>query len=85
MSANREHKNSVFIELFNNREKIIELYNAVTGSDVPSDTDIQIATLTDVLFTPRKNDIAFIMGGRLIVLFERQSTLNGNIPLSCFV
>jgi len=61
MNVNREYKNSVFTILFNDPGKLLSLYNAVTGSDLPPSTMVEIATLEDVLFTDRRNDIAFVL------------------------
>ena len=38
MNPNREHKDSVFTVLFADEEALLELYNALTGSDYPPDT-----------------------------------------------
>jgi len=51
MSVNREYKNSLFTTLFNDVEKLLSLYNAVSGSDLPLDTPLEIATLEDVFLT----------------------------------
>jgi hypothetical protein len=59
VKVNKKHKNSVFTELFDNKEKIIELYSAIEGKTYPADTEIEINTLQDVLFLDRVNDISF--------------------------
>ena len=41
----RNYKDSIFRNLFNNNAAIIELYNALSGSDYPPDTDVRIVTL----------------------------------------
>ena len=38
-------------------------------------------TIKDVLFRTLKNDVAFTLGERFVVLIEHQSMLNGNLPL----
>ena len=81
MSANREYKNSVFTLLFSTPDKMLELYNAVSGNNLPSDTPIKIATLTDALFMDQINDLAFVIEDRLVVLIEHQSTICENMPL----
>ena len=48
MGANRKFKSSVFITLFNDPERLMSLYNAVTGSTLPLETPIEMATLDDV-------------------------------------
>lgn len=80
--ANREHKDSVFKLLFQDKEKVIELYNAIKGTSYTlEDTTIEFNTLEDALFLNRINDISFLLNGKLIVLYEHQSTKNENLPL----
>ena len=81
MSANREYKNSVFTLLFGTPDKMLELYNAVSGNNLPIDTQVEIATLNDALFMSRINDLAFVIEDRLVVLIEHQSTVCPNMPL----
>ena len=50
MSVNREYKNSLFTTLFNDAEKLLSLYNALSGGNLPLDTPVEIAMLDDVLF-----------------------------------
>jgi hypothetical protein len=78
---NREYRASLFVSLFSEPEKLIELYNALSGTDYPPDTQVEIATLNDVLFMDRINDLAFVLGGKLVILVEHQSTINENMPL----
>jgi predicted transposase/invertase (TIGR01784 family) len=83
--ANREYKNSIFTTLFNDNEKLISLYNAITGSNYPPDTDIKINTLKDVLYMDRYNDLSFTIDGKIVVLIEHQSTLSGNFCIRLLI
>jgi hypothetical protein len=83
--ANREYKSSVFAKLCEDKKRLIEIYNAVAGKDYPLDTEIEIATLDDVLFLDRRNDVAFIVEGKLIVLMEHQSTICENMPIRLLI
>lgn len=78
---NREYKDSVFTTLFGNKEKLIELYNAVQGTDYGPDAELEINTLEGALYTERQNDISFLLNGRFVVLVEHQSTINENMPV----
>jgi hypothetical protein len=80
-NATRNHKSSVFTGYFSDAKKLIELYNAIEGTDYPEDTRVEINTLEDALFRNQINDISFTMDGKLIVLIEQQSTINENMPL----
>jgi hypothetical protein len=83
--ANREYKDSVFIKLCEDKKRLIEIYNAVAGKDYPSDTEIEIATLDDVLFLDRRNDVAFVVEDKLVVLVEHQSTPCENMPIRLLI
>ena len=85
MSANREYKDSAFTALYGDRANLLDLYNALSGNGLPSDTPLQIITLENVLFTKRRNDIAFTLGGRAVVFIEHQSTINENMPLRLLI
>ncbi|MGN0658658.1 MAG: Rpn family recombination-promoting nuclease/putative transposase, partial [Emergencia sp.] len=77
----RTYQDSVFRMLFSDKESAIELFNALTGSDMGPDTDVIFTTLDDVLYQGVKNDLGFIIEGRYIVLHEHQSTISENIPM----
>ncbi|MDR2162735.1 MAG: hypothetical protein LBO70_02140, partial [Clostridiales Family XIII bacterium] len=54
--AIRSYKNNVFVDFIGTKEHLIEVYNAVKGTDYPADTDIQINTLKNVLYRFIQND-----------------------------
>ena len=81
MKGNRKYKDSVFCDYMSDGPKLVELYNAVYGTNYPSDTPVEINTLDNVLYMDRVNDISFTLDGKYVVLLEQQSTLNDNIPL----
>jgi hypothetical protein len=81
MKANIRYKDSVFTKLFSDEQRLLELYNALTGSSYDSSAKIVINTLPDILFKDRKNDISFLLDDKLVVLLEHQSTINENMPL----
>ena len=85
VKARRNYKDSIFRKLFNNKAAIIDLYNALSGSDYPPDTYVKIVTLDNVIFGDRKNDLAFMIENRFIILIEMQSTVNPNMPLRFLV
>ena len=61
LSVTREHKNNMFISLFSDAQKLISLYNAISGSRVPDNVSVKIATLEEVLFNQLRNDIVFLL------------------------
>jgi len=79
--AARNHKDSVFTMLFSKQENLLEIYNAINGTNYPKSTKIEIITLSDVIYMEQQNDIAFVMEDKLVVLIEHQSSINENMPL----
>lgn len=86
---NREHKDSVFVDLFYEDEtaenNLLSLYNALHGTDYRSRSMIHKIRVGNVLYKNFKNDISFEVGEKLIVFGEHQSTINQNMPLRCLM
>ena len=85
MSTNQQYKSSVFSLLFGDKEKLLELYNAIEGTNYSPETEIEINTLERVLYMGRYNDISFTIGGKYVVLFEHQSSINENMALRALI
>jgi len=85
MQANREFKSTVFTALFSDPEKLLELYNAVSKSELPRDTPLKIITLDNILFSAWRNDLAFTIADKIVILMEHQSTINENMPLRLLI
>ncbi len=80
MISNREVKDSAFTTYFGKPENASQLYAALTNEKVAPE-DITYVTLEGVLFVARKNDLAFTVKNRVLVISEHQSTVNENMPL----
>ena len=80
-TANIRHKDSLFVTIFNDEAKLLELYNAISGSNYTKDAKIRINTLDSVLFLDKINDISFTIDNKIVILIEHQSTINDNMPL----
>ncbi len=76
----RNYKDSLFRMIFNNEEKIRELYNALEDTSFGDEVPIIIETLENALFVDVSNDLAFQIDNRFVVLVEHQSTLCENMP-----
>jgi hypothetical protein len=85
MKVNEKNKASVFSALFSKPDVLRELYCAIEGVTLPSDTPIDINTLEDVLYMDQVNDVSFTIDNRLVVLIEHQSTINRNMPLRLLI
>ena len=80
VTVNRTFKSTVFIMLFEDRNNLLELYNAMTGKHYTDPELLEINTLENAIYMTMKNDISFLIDGRLS-LYEHQSTYNPNLPL----
>lgn len=80
VSANRQIKDGVFRILFDNPENAAELYHALSG-EICTPEEIQIITLTTVVSGRLKNDLAFIVRGRALVVGEHMSSSYANMPI----
>lgn len=78
--VNRQFKDTLFRMLFNNREALLSLYNAINCSDYKDPEELEITTINDVIYMGVKNDVSFLIGSDMN-LYEAQSTRNPNMPL----
>ena len=81
LGAIRVYKDGMFRIIFIEPEKALGLYRAITGKEYSKDTVVEIITLKNVFMSKLRNDLAFIIDGKLIVIVEHQSTINENMPL----
>ena len=66
--------------LFEDRDNLLELYNAMSGKHYTDPELLEINTLENAIYMSIKNDISFLIDGRLS-LYEHQSTYSPNLPL----
>ena len=78
--VNRNYKDTVFRMLFQDREKLLSLYNAVNGTAYEDVDGLMITTLQDAVYMNYKNDVSFVFDFTLSI-YEHQSTVNQNMPL----
>ena len=88
-TENREYKDSVFCDLFYHdvtaKRNILSLYNALYGTHYTDPEKVELIRLEDILFKNFKNDVAFSIDGKEMLLSEHQSTINPNIPVRCLL
>ena len=78
--VNRNIKDSVFCDLFGEKEYLYQLYQVLHPEDKESGPeDLTIVTLSRTIVQCIYNDLGFLVGNRLIVLVEAQSTWSENI------
>lgn len=76
----RNYKDTVFRMLFNDKEKLLELYNAVNNTHYTNADDLKINTLQNAVYMNMKNDVSCVFQFYLNI-YEHQSTNNPNMPL----
>ena len=79
-TGNRIYKDRLFKFVFNDKEKLLSLYNALNHSDYKDADALEINTLEDFIYMGMKNDLSFILDSDMC-LYEHQSTFNPNMPL----
>ena len=79
-NVKRNYKDTVFRMLFQEKETLLSLYNAVNGTDYNNPEDLEITTLQDAVYMNYKNDVSFVFDF-VLNLYEHQSTINPNMPL----
>lgn len=80
LPVKRTYKSTVFIMLFEDRNNLLELYNGMSGKHYTNPELLEINTLENAIYMSIKNDISFLIDGRLS-LYEHQSTYSPNLPL----
>lgn len=74
------YKDRVFRLLFKNRKRLLELYNALNGTNYNNEEDLIVNTLENAIFIKMKNDVSFIIDCDMC-LYEHQSSYCPNMPL----
>ncbi len=85
--VNNEYKDRLFGAIFGrteHRKWTLSLYNAINGSSYEDPEEIVINTMDDSVYMGMKNDVSFILQGR-ISIYEQQSSFNPNMPLREFM
>ena len=78
---NREHKDSVFVDLFYQDEtakkNLLSLYNALHDTEYEDENLVRKVKIDDVLYKNFKNDISFEVNGQVLVFGEHQIVIPG--------
>ena len=83
VTVNGKNKDLLFRFIFGaeeNKGHLLSLYNAINNTNYTNTDDIEINTLSDVIYIRVKNDVSFILYSDMS-LYEHQSTFNPNMPL----
>lgn len=80
LKVNHMFKARLFEMVFSRREELLQLYNAINGTDYQNPEELEINTLQNAIYMSMHNDISFLIDSRLS-LYEHQSTYSPNLPL----
>lgn len=80
----RTYKDRVFRLLFNDKKRLLTLYNALNDTSYTNAEDLTVNTLENAIFMKMKNDVSFIIDCDMC-LYEHQSTYCPNMPLRGFL
>lgn len=83
VTVNSKNKDLLFRFIFGSEENkihLLSLYNAINNTNYTNTDDIEINTISDVIYIRVKNDVSFILHSDMS-LYEHQSTFNPNMPL----
>ncbi|MEE0693197.1 MAG: Rpn family recombination-promoting nuclease/putative transposase [Lachnospiraceae bacterium] len=82
---NRNYRDSVFVDLFfryrGAKANALSLYNALSGNHYDNPEEVRMLKLEDAVYKDFQNDISFLIGEKIFILGEHQSTINENMPL----
>lgn len=86
ITTNKKSKDSVFVNLFNDHNYVLQLYKELHPEDTKVTlNNINVTTLKSVLVNTIYNDLGFIVTegeeSKLVMLVESQSTWNPNMTL----
>lgn len=79
-SVRNTHKDTLFRFIFQDKKKLLQLYNALNNSDYEDENLLEITTIENVIYFGVKNDLSFLVDMSLY-LMEHQGSWNGNMPL----
>ena len=80
VKGNRNVKSTLFPKIFADKKELLELFNAVNGTNYQDTDDFEINTIEGILYMTTKNDVSFLVESAMN-LYEQQSTYNPNMPL----
>ena len=84
IKGNRNMKSTLFPKVFEDKKELLELFNAVNGTNYTDTDELEINTIEGVLYMTTKNDMSFLIDCTMN-LYEQQSTYNPNMPIRGFL
>lgn len=79
-NANKQYRDTVFRDYFNNQKRLLSLCNAVLETKYTNEKEVEINTLEGSFFSGQKNDVSCLLRNNFLVMVEHQSSSNPNMP-----
>ena len=80
LPVNFTYKARIFEMLYSDKKELLDLYNAVNGTNYKDPEQLEINTLENAIYMAMHNDISFVIDMK-VSLYEHQSTYSPNLPL----
>ncbi len=82
----RKTRDSLFTDLFHHPKYALQLYKVLHPEETDvTEKDITAVTLRNIFASGFYNDLGMMVGNRLIILVESQTTWNPNMALRCLL
>ena len=79
---NRNHKDTLFRQVFKDNKHFSDLYKLCSGKRVNADEITRFDLDSEVVQRERYNDVSFLTDdNRVILMIEHQSTVSGNLAV----
>ena len=84
-ATKRSFRDTLFRSIYSGKDDrskrwLLSLYNALSNKNYTDISALEITTIDDVIYVTMKNDLSFLINSEMH-LFEKQSTVNPNMPL----
>ena len=79
-TGNRLYKDMLFRFVFNDKKRLLSLYNASNHPHYENEDILELNTLKNFIYMGMKNDLPFNLDSDMC-LYEHLSTFNPNMPL----
>jgi hypothetical protein len=78
-STTEQYKDTLFKDIFNDKQRFLELYNAI--SDTPCHDEADVRIYSNHALLAKYHDIAGLINNELVLMCEHQASINPNMPL----
>jgi hypothetical protein len=85
MAIDKESLDTLFINIFSNEEKSLELYNAIVGTNYKDISVVKVNTLEDIFSSDIQSAISIEINKKSLLLIEHQLIIDEDIAAKMFM